>query len=140
MPRLLIREALPSDAAAIAPLATQLDYPSNEQDIRRRLAEVQGITLVAEWEARIVAWIHVDVTRSIAHDPFPEVHGVVVDESHRGQGTGEALLRAAMEWARAQGFTKLRLRTNVIRKDAHRFYERLGFVEKKQQKVYETVL
>ncbi|MBP1860944.1 GNAT family N-acetyltransferase [Rhizobium herbae] len=45
----------------------------------------------------------------------------------RGRGIGEAMMRFAVDAARAQGFSKVQLTSNKDRKDAHRFYERVGF-------------
>lgn len=58
-----------------------------------------------------------------------EVEAVRVDDSLRGRGIGEALMRFAMEQARAAGAGILQLTSNKKRTDAHRFYERLGFVK-----------
>lgn len=59
--------------------------------------------------------------------PYAFVEDVVVDASRRGQGHGEALMRHAIELARAAGCYKITLTSNRIRMEAHRFYERRGF-------------
>jgi GNAT superfamily N-acetyltransferase len=52
----------------------------------------------------------------------------------RGQYRLSAALTAAAEKrAAASGCTTIRLRSNVIRGDAHRFYERLGYERLKTQ-------
>jgi GNAT superfamily N-acetyltransferase len=65
-----------------------------------------------------------------------EIGGLVVGESHRGQGVGQLLMQQAEEWARARGCRAVYLRTNVIRTDAHRFYERLGYTRIKTQHAF----
>lgn len=55
------------------------------------------------------------------------LEGVRVSAELRGQGTGEALVRFAIEKAKRAGATLVQLTTDKSRKDAHRFYERLGF-------------
>ena len=40
-------------------------------------------------------------------------------------------------WAEAKGVGLIRLRSNVVRTDAHRFYERQGFTKTKEQFVFE---
>jgi GNAT superfamily N-acetyltransferase len=45
----------------------------------------------------------------------------------RGKGIGEAMMRFAVDVAREQGFSKVQLTSNKERRDAHRFYERVGF-------------
>ena len=56
------------------------------------------------------------------------IEGVRVAAPHRGQGLGAALIRDAVERARQAGCGMVQLSTNAARKDAQRFYERLGFV------------
>ncbi len=57
-----------------------------------------------------------------------QIEAVRVDARHRGQGIGEALFRAAIGLAREAGCGLVQLTTNKSRHDAHRFYQRLGFV------------
>ncbi len=52
---------------------------------------------------------------------------MVVDAAHRGVGVGAALMARAEDWAREHGYNELRLRTNIVRTLAHRFYLRLGY-------------
>ena len=47
---------------------------------------------------------------------------------HRGQGLGAAMIGWAIEEARRRGCALVQLTTDKSRADAHRFYERLGFV------------
>ena len=56
-----------------------------------------------------------------------EVISTWVAREHRGAGVGEALLGAALEWARAAGATELTLSVTMGNETARRFYERLGF-------------
>ncbi|HEY3676065.1 MAG TPA: GNAT family N-acetyltransferase, partial [Candidatus Tumulicola sp.] len=65
------------------------------------------------------------------------IAALVVDESERGNGTGAALLQAAEAWARERGVRCIRVRSNVIRADAHRFYEREKYAPLKDQRVFE---
>lgn len=57
-----------------------------------------------------------------------QIEGVRVDSSTRGQGIGEKLVRHCIALARQEGCGVLQLTTDKSRADAHRFYERLGFV------------
>lgn len=45
----------------------------------------------------------------------------------RGQGIGARMMQHAEALARAEGCCMVQLTSNKLRKDAHRFYERLGF-------------
>jgi GNAT superfamily N-acetyltransferase len=132
-----IRPAEPADAPALAGLATQLGYPSTPEQIAARLADAtprpENAVLVADVDGQVIGWIHVAGHHGIETDPFAQILALVVDERHRGGGTGAALVEAASAWAGRSGFRTLRVRSNVIRERTHRFYERLGFVRLKQQ-------
>lgn len=55
------------------------------------------------------------------------VEDVVVDESMRRQGVGEALVRRAIELAREAGASGVALTSNPQREAANRLYQSLGF-------------
>ena len=56
------------------------------------------------------------------------IEAVRVAAASRGLGVGERLIRHAIEIARDAGCGLVQLTTDTSRPDAHRFYERLGFV------------
>jgi GNAT superfamily N-acetyltransferase len=58
-----------------------------------------------------------------------QVEGVRVRADRRGRGTGAALIGWAIEEARDRGCAVVQLTSDRSRTDAHRFYERLGFVD-----------
>ena len=55
------------------------------------------------------------------------IESVRVDAGFRGQGIGDQMMRWAIGRAKEKGCVSMQLTTNLERKDAHRFYERLGF-------------
>jgi ribosomal protein S18 acetylase RimI-like enzyme len=57
-----------------------------------------------------------------------QIEGVRVASTARGRQLGEQLVRWAVEQARARGCALLQLTSDNRRPDAHRFYQRLGFV------------
>ena len=137
-----IREATASDAAALAALSTQLGYPAQPDEAVERLAALgpASAVLVAEENGAVLGWIHVCGVRFFQSPPFAEIGGLVVDEAARGRGVGKLLVEAAVRWAAEQGYGKLRVRSNVVREDAHRFYEREGFQRVKTQAVFDRRL
>ena len=58
------------------------------------------------------------------------IEDVIVDESARGQGVGEALVREGMRLANDAGVLMLELTSMPYRHAANRLYKRLGFVRK----------
>ena len=57
-----------------------------------------------------------------------QIEAVRVAESTRGSGLGAAMMRWAIEEARRRGCALVQLTSDKARADAHRFYQRLGFV------------
>lgn len=143
--RVNIRAATATDAAALAALSTQLGYPAQPGEAAERLAALGpanalNAVLVAEEDGAVLGWIHVCGVRFFQSPPFAEIGGLVVDEALRGRGVGKLLVQAAAGWAAEQGYGKLRVRSNVVRGDAHRFYEREGFQRVKAQTVFDRKL
>ena len=140
MIEITLRAAEPGDAEAVARLATQLGYPTTREQAEVRLRHVPEdparLTLVAVREAQVAGWIDVAARRTLDSEPYAEIVGLVVDEQQRGARIGERLVAAASEWARQRGLAEVRVRSNVVRLRAHRFYERLGFATRKSQKVF----
>ncbi|HKH31224.1 MAG TPA: GNAT family N-acetyltransferase [Gaiellaceae bacterium] len=64
---------------------------------------------------------------------------VVVDESARGRGIGEALTLRAVEIARDAGARSVELTSRPTREAANRLYRRLGF-EERETKVFRLTL
>jgi GNAT superfamily N-acetyltransferase len=135
-----VRFATTADAEHIAGLSVQLGYPTTVADTARRLTEVGGsgehAVIVAESSGLLLGWVHVLVSHSLLADARAEIAGLVVEEQHRGRGIGRALMENAERWAREQGCGSVRLRSNVLRPDAHTFYERLGYRVTKLQKTF----
>lgn len=57
-----------------------------------------------------------------------QIEGVRVKQNVRGKKVGEALLKEAIAHAKLEGCGLIQLTTDKQRIDAHRFYERLGFL------------
>ena len=136
-----LRAATAADAEALASLSGQLGYPADAATIVRRLdgiaAHDAGVVLVAvDAQDAPVGFAHVQPRHLLIAEPFAELVALVVDETARDQHVGSALLAAAEAWAREQGLANMRVRSNVIRERAHRFYLREGYVEKKRQAVF----
>jgi predicted N-acetyltransferase YhbS len=127
-----IRPMLPTDAPRVSELATQLGYPSSSDDIVHRLEELAGhhraAALVAADEVdKVIGWIQVERTPSLAVSDSALIGGLVVDEAHRSARVGAALLEAGERWARANGARTMTVSSRVAREGAHRFYEREGY-------------
>jgi GNAT superfamily N-acetyltransferase len=141
----VIRKAQVADAEEISRLAAELGYPIDPEDIAFRLADLLGwpdhAVRVAEGEGgKLAGWIHAGAVGWLQSGSYAEIGGLIVDPSMRGRGIGAQLVAAASNWAASLGFEELRVRSNVVRAEAHRFYQRLGFVATKTQQVFHRSL
>ena len=119
-----------NDLPDVVELTKQLGYPSTSTEIENRFERLRtepGDLLLVARQEKVYGWIHLRTELSLGSDPRVEVVGLVVDEAVRGQGIGAKLMDEAERWARKQGLAKMRLRSNIKRGDAHRFYEKLGY-------------
>jgi GNAT superfamily N-acetyltransferase len=136
-----IREARLDDAGPLARLAVQLGYPCSVEAVELRMGRYLGNNderiIVAELDGSVVGWTSIALVDHFYTPLYAEISGLIVDEKRRGYGIGALLLEEAKAWAKARGVDTLRLRANALRKDAHRFYIREGFIKSKEQFVFD---
>ena len=138
-----IRPATVDDAPAIALLLHQLGYPTTPESVRARVTELRdrddSAILVAENDRkRVIGCAHVLIDHRLAEGRRGEISSIVVDDHLRSSGTGAMLVQAAAAWLKSRGVGRLRVRCNAVRDRAHRFYDKLGFRQTKQQKVFDA--
>ena len=92
-------------------------------------ADPNNELIVAELDGAVVGTLQLTITPSISFQGGRRatVESVRVDEHFRGKGIGREMMLWAIERAKSKGCLSMQLTTNLERKDAHRFYERLGF-------------
>ena len=139
-----VRNIRVEDAAAITSLSNQLGYPATIamtiENIRAIRDHVDHDAFVAVYDEKVVGWTHVFSLLQIESPPFCEIRGLVVDKDHQRKGIGKLLVERTKAWGIQKGISRLRLRCNTKRSDAHLFYASLGFEELKEQKVFEINL
>jgi ribosomal protein S18 acetylase RimI-like enzyme len=135
-----VTEVTDEVANALARLLPQLSQgapaPSREQ--LAEVARTQTLLVARDGAGRIVGTLTLVLYR-IPTGLDARVEDVVVDESARGQGVGEALTREAIARARAAGAHALDLTSRPEREAANRLYRRLGF-EQRETNVYHLSL
>jgi GNAT superfamily N-acetyltransferase len=92
-------------------------------------ADKNNELVIAEANGEIVGTMQITITPSISFQGGKRatVESVRVDAKHRGKGIGKELMKWAIERAKRENCVAIQLTTNADRKDAHRFYENLGF-------------
>jgi RimJ/RimL family protein N-acetyltransferase len=139
--KVLVRRAVPGDAAALVELAravgseeegwliTDGEWRTASEE-RRYLRAVKrhrhAAVLVAETPDGVVGRL------SVARDPHPASEhvadvGLMVARAYRRQGIGRALMEAAEAWARDVGVRKLELHVFPYNEAALGLYEALGY-------------
>ena len=136
-----IRFAEMDDANAIAALSEQWGYQSTKENMRRCLHNISNngdhVIYVLLKEGLVIGWIHGIYSLRIETDPFVEIGGLIVDKDFRRHGLGKLLVDKINEWSLSRNCHKIRVRCNIMRKEANAFYGAIGFKEIKQQKVYD---
>ena len=132
-----IRIATQADAPAIAGLLDELGYPTTAAQAARRLARLGGKldpVFVATDEGQIVGLVALHLSHMLHLDStWSRVTTLVVAKTHRRRGVGEALLAHAEQCALAAGASGVELTCGQRRTDAHRFYMRRGYAERRKR-------
>ena len=130
-----------NDLSQVSALATQLGYTSSMTDITARFDSISNdpcyALFVAKSEMDVLGFIQVNMEPvSILIDARVDIAALVVKEECRGNGIGQKLLVQAENWAKSQGISIVRVRSNTKRSDAHRFYMREGYTISKVSNIY----
>ncbi|HEY2796114.1 MAG TPA: GNAT family N-acetyltransferase [Micromonosporaceae bacterium] len=86
--------------------------------------------VVLECDGEVVGTLQLTIVAGLSRRGSTRaiVEAVRVAGSARGQRLGEYLIRWSIDEGRRQGCSVVQLTSDATRLDAHRFYERLGFV------------
>ena len=110
------------DATALAHYS--LVFGQIEGDANNRI-------LVGEKAGKVIACLQLTFIRGLSRKGAIRalIEGVRVAAPERGTGTGEALMRYAIDLAKGAGCTLVQLTSDKRRDRAHAFYRSLGFVD-----------
>ncbi len=138
--RFRLQRARRGDVAAIATLLSDdpVSALRESKDTRRYEAAFDAVTrdpaqflaIVRDDGGSIVATVQLSIVPGLARHGATrlQLEGLRVAEPLRGNGLGTEMLGWAHDHGRARGATLAQVATDVERTDAHRFYERLGYV------------
>lgn len=86
--------------------------------------------IVIEQDGLVIGTLHLNFLHSLSFQGSTrlQIESVRVDQPLRGRGIGQAILTWAIARARLKRCRTVQLTTHASRTDAHRFYQRLGFV------------
>lgn len=144
----IIRRAAPPDVAALGELGialmqthyafddrrfmepNQADAAGYARFLQSQLDDDASVVLVADQRQRIIGYVYAAVEPLSWKDLRDEcgfIHDLLVSENGRGNGVGEALLDAAIEWLGERGMPRVVLGTAAQNDNARRLFERRGF-------------
>jgi GNAT superfamily N-acetyltransferase len=136
-----LRSPILADSDRLTHLCCQSGYSTTQAAFQQRLQTIlndQNHTVgVAELPNEgVVGWVHVYIHQALQVDQQGIIGGLVVEANHRHQGVGKLLLSWAEQWVHQQGCQTLIVRSNLMRQQAHRFYQRMGYTEIKRSIVF----
>lgn len=119
-------------------LVPQLN-PESELPSRNRLKEILKSKathfFIAEPDNNEIAGIMTVVIYEIPTGKRVWIEDVVVDEAHRGEGIGKALIAHAIDFAGKAGAKHIDLTSRPFRKAANKLYSKMGF-DRRETNVY----
>lgn len=137
--KLIFRQANQDDLMAIiSMLADDLlgrarENIDNLEKYRRAFLEISSskndFLAVIELEKEIIGTCHLTIMPSLTLQGLKRmnIEAVRVVEKFSNQGIGSWMMKKAIEFAKKHDVSIIQLTSNKSRKDAHRFYEKLGF-------------
>ena len=115
----------------------ELGYPINKEQLEKNIELIikrGGQIIIADDDDKVVGSVCTIIDARLAEGLYAEIVSLVVSSEYRGKGIGKGLVKCAEEWAKLHT-NKVRVRANVIRSEAHSFYESLGYESQKKQKI-----
>jgi GNAT superfamily N-acetyltransferase len=133
----IIRPAVSADIPALAFLMNELGYATSTQDMRTRYAALAAHPDYATWVAVIDDQVigMIGLIRQLYYEKngiYIRIGALVINSHYRKKGIGKLLMQKAENWAVETGASQVLLNSGnrEERKDAHAFYQRLGFEPK----------
>ncbi|KJC60827.1 GNAT family acetyltransferase [Bradyrhizobium sp. LTSPM299] len=143
MTHIAFRRAQPADLPAIVALlandilgqgredASSPLNPNYVDAFQAILADPNQLQMVATSGDEVIGALQLTFIPGLARKGAwrGQIEAVRIAETHRGSGVGQQMFEWAIDQCRARGCNLVQLTTDKTRSDAHRFYDRLGFVD-----------
>lgn len=107
--------------------------------LTQQIVECEATRLLVAKEGELILGMLTIVIFPIPSGVRAWIEDVVVDESGRGKGVGEALSQHALSLARSKGAKTVDLTSRPSREAANRLYQRIGFLPR-ETNVYRFVV
>ena len=132
-----IRELTKDDISSLLELYVQLDEANRELSLEKSAEvwtdEIEGNKNIHYFGAiddgKVVSSCYCVIIPNLTNfnRPICFIENVVTDKKYRKQGLAGKVIKMAVETAKKSGCYKVILQSGIARKEAHQFYENLGF-------------
>jgi PhnO protein len=130
-----IRQAVESDVAAVKGLLEELENRAFDQAVFDRIyaeylhTPLTIMQVAIHNEIEIIGFISCKGQSLLHHDGLVfEIQELIVTASHQGRGVGRQLIAALKPELSRLGAKSLEVTSNKRRKEAHAFYQSVGFL------------
>lgn len=131
----MIRQAVESDAASVKCLLEELENRLFDQAIFMRIymeylrVPLTLMQVAVQNENEIVGFLSCKGQTLLHHEGMVfEIQELIVTKAHQGRGVGRKLIEALRPELLRHGAISLEVTTNKRRKEAHAFYQSVGFL------------
>ena len=144
----MIRSVQVKDAGQIRDLCRQaLGYDSTLEKVAAQIDKFNSpdsghycFVYEEDQTGHILGYVEAEAYESIYSDPGLNVLGLAVFPSAQGRGIGRQLMERVEELAKSKHYAFIRLNSASHRKEAHLFYERIGYEGNKTQKRFLKIM
>ena len=133
-PKIIIREAKPTDVAALTELMNELGYDTTMDEMKTRFENIQKHndykTFIAVEDTEILGMVGLSKNFSYEQNGiYVRVLALVTRSSFRQKGIGKKLMDVAENWAKEIGAEKILLNcgNREERAIAQLFYKKIGY-------------
>ena len=137
----MIRNVRMQDAQALVRICeTALQHKTDSVTLQQRIQELSlnDFYYIAvcedDHDHRVLGFIQAEKYNLLYAGDGWNIIALAVDPDARRQGIGKKLLHALEEKALDEKYSFIRLNCNIVRKEAHAFYENMGYTCDKTQK------
>ena len=120
-----------SDLPIAHNLLAQLGYDVYDDTARERFEQISlssdHLLTVAVLDDQVIGLVHAYVRRALEKPTETVVQSLVIDTRVRRSGAGRRLMHVVEAWTKEKDLSSISLSSQTSRKEAHRFYETLGY-------------
>ena len=144
----MIRSVQVKDAGQIRDLCHQsLGYDSTLEKVAAQIDKLNSpdsghycFVYEEDQTGHILGYVEAEVYESLYSDAGLNILGLAVFPSAQGRGIGRQLMERVEDLAKSKHYAFIRLNSASHRKEAHVFYERIGYEGNKTQKRFLKIM